>query len=118
MSGLAPPSGMDVELDLLLIPQAHQHRLQFIGVFLAWGHKLLDRVKRSRLVQCGNNLCFGHHRAFLACLSWAQDFLFVVVGLGTKARKRRELSTMIRRSTSSLAPAAFSFGTNTVSVFA
>jgi len=37
--------------------------------------------------------------------------------LGTNARKRRGLSTMIRCRTSSLAPAAFSFGTNTVNVF-
>ena len=38
--------------------------------------------------------------------------------LGTNARKRRGLSTMIWRSTSSFAPAAFNFGTNTVSVLA
>ena len=37
---------------------------------------------------------------------------------GTNARNRRELSTMICRSTSSFAPAAFSLGTNTVRVFA
>jgi probable HAF family extracellular repeat protein len=38
--------------------------------------------------------------------------------LGTKARKRRGLSIMMSRRTSSLAPAAFNFGTNTVSVLA
>ena len=37
---------------------------------------------------------------------------------GTNARNRRGLSTMIWCSTSSLAPAAFSFGRNTVTVFA
>ena len=37
---------------------------------------------------------------------------------GTNARKRRGLSTMIARSVSSLAPAALSFGTKTVSVLA
>ena len=37
--------------------------------------------------------------------------------LGTKAKNRRGLSTVIRCSTSSLMPAAFSFGRNTVSVF-
>jgi len=33
---------------------------------------------------------------------------------GTNAKNRRELSTLILRNTSSLAPAAFSFGRNAV----
>ena len=37
---------------------------------------------------------------------------------GTNARNRRGLSTVMPRSTSSVAPAAFSLGTNTVSVLA
>jgi hypothetical protein len=45
-------------------------------------------------------------------------FLLIFLIFGTNARNRRGLSSMIRRSTSSLAPAALSFGTNTVKVFA
>jgi hypothetical protein len=46
-------------------------------------------------------------------------FLYFLRGFrGTNARKRRGLSTMMRCSTSSFTPAAFSFGRNTVSVFA
>src|SRR6185295_2463393 len=60
-----PPTGIDVELDLLLIPQAHQHDLQFFGVSLACGHPLLDRVHLPRFIQRGDNLCFCNHRPFL-----------------------------------------------------
>jgi len=44
-------------------------------------------------------------------------YAFLLI-FGTNARNLRGLSTMIWRSTSSLAPAAFSFGTKTVSVLA
>ena len=50
----------------------------------------------------------------------ARDYVVLLALLifGTNARKRRGLSTTIRRSTSSPAPAALSFGTNTVKVLA
>ena len=55
-------------------------------------------------------------RAAERCSSKARQALRLT--FGTKAKKRRGLSFIIRRRTSSLAPAFFSLGTKTVSVFA
>jgi hypothetical protein len=49
---------------------------------------------------------------------WDQTTYILRFTFGTKARKRRGLSFVIRRRTSSLAPAFFILGTKTVSVFA
>jgi hypothetical protein len=49
---------------------------------------------------------------------WDQTTYTLRLTFGTKARKRRGLSFVICRRTSSLAPAFFILGTKTVSVFA
>jgi hypothetical protein len=79
----------------------------------------------SRAIATFRNVCaslfHGSTRSCIARRGHRSCPPYVVAGrcfFGTNARNRRGLSIMIWRSTSSGAPAAFSFGKKTVSVFA
>jgi hypothetical protein len=70
----------------------------------------------ARSVSTGGSSRTGRYAGERAPPVGWRSFHFFRGRLGTNARNRRGLSTVMRRSAWSLMPAAFSFGTNTVNV--
>jgi hypothetical protein len=73
---------------------------------------------QASLADVQPTLAFGHRGRLALAPSPCPTTYTLRFTFGTKARKRRGLSFVICRRTSSLAPAFFILGTKTVSVFA
>ena len=100
------------------IAGAHDFLVRAFGFVSGGVHRTPDGQAVHGEVRAGDAPIWLHRVTAEHQLNSPLRPYFLRAFFGTNARKRRGLSTMILCNTSSLAPAAFNFGTNTVKVFA